>query len=166
MISVFSVLGEISTHAPLAGRDKVFGDSSGQPVEFQPTRPLRGATVSDFPTMLSTSFQPTRPLRGATNYNAALLELDKHFNPRAPCGARPPLCSHSKSNTRISTHAPLAGRDDRGRGRVKFFIIFQPTRPLRGATASALGRAIVPAFQPTRPLRGATHRAYTDRDAQ
>ena len=36
---------EISTHAPLAGRDKY--DANGRVVleKFQPTRPLRGATA-------------------------------------------------------------------------------------------------------------------------
>ena len=35
----------ISTHAPLAGRDELPYDSYSPWSEFQPTRPLRGATV-------------------------------------------------------------------------------------------------------------------------
>ena len=58
-------------------------------------------------------FQPTRPLRGATVERPD--DLERHL---------------------ISTHAPLAGRDQlyvgQGRGEEKF----QPTRPLRGATGS------------------------------
>ena len=79
-----------------------------------------------------------------------------HFNPRAPCGARPVR-----------------------RSRCVALILFQPTRPLRGATEnraapSGRGRNFNPRapcgarrgqmqmdgfltlFQPTRPLRGAT----------
>ena len=80
----------ISTHAPLAGRDKVIGEftcdriyiSTHAPLAgrdgrrvrrkhftytFQPTRPLRGATGSCASGRRATSrFQPTRPLRGAT----------------------------------------------------------------------------------------------------
>ena len=79
----------------------------------------------------------------------------------------------------ISTHAPLAGRDVAIFGNVFGMIVFQPTRPLRGATfffhlkevylristhAPLAGRDVFPfvvcamlsQFQPTRPLRGAT----------
>ena len=34
----------------------------------------------------------------------------------------------------ISTHAPLAGRDDSDLASGSIGILFQPTRPLRGAT--------------------------------
>ena len=57
---------EISTHAPLAGRDKY--DANGRVVleKFQPTRPLRGATYLWYLSRTEQEFQPTRPLRGAT----------------------------------------------------------------------------------------------------
>ena len=54
----------ISTHAPLAGRDKVFGDSSGQPVEFQPTRPLRGATNLKYCEYFDVNISTHAPLAG------------------------------------------------------------------------------------------------------
>ena len=81
---------------------------------------------------------------------------------------------------KISTHAPLAGRDWReSKLKERTNNIFQPTRPLRGATekdtrpcddmsisthAPLAGRdtdqlGVLPeveTFQPTRPLRGAT----------
>ena len=38
--------GEISTHAPLAGRDLAARHYHDIDVGFQPTRPLRGATIS------------------------------------------------------------------------------------------------------------------------
>ena len=170
----------ISTHAPLAGRDSMTRLRFSGFIIFQPTRPLRGATVTEtilfFPMV---GFQPTRPLRGAT--------------------VLVPLCSVCLF---ISTHAPLAGRDPVGvrvirppfyfnprapcgARRYRFCFcsaafLFQPTRPLRGATSlSSLllllglnisthaplagrdGRArwyTIPksVFQPTRPLRGAT----------
>ena len=82
-------LFEISTHAPLAGRD---------------SRSWSNAS-------LLAGFQPTRPLRGATVFGAVVLRMLIHFNPRAPCGARPV--------TKIN---------------VVTEITFQPTRPLRGAT--------------------------------
>ena len=57
----------ISTHAPLAGRDRKKFRAWIVFVPFQPTRPLRGATIltgTFFPPTIA--FQPTRPLRGAT----------------------------------------------------------------------------------------------------
>ena len=102
----------------------------------------------------------------------------RDFNPRAPCGARPIAdYSHQHENL-ISTHAPLAGRDARRWRRqlpslhfnprapcgarpirpdvLKKDVAFQPTRPLRGATASFYCNTNWCKFQPTRPLRGAT----------
>ena len=78
----------ISTHAPLAGRDETVMTIVSTLIEFQPTRPLRGATDANGNLTDSGKFQPTRPLRGATSSSWSIFF----------CG-------------RISTHAPLAGRD-------------------------------------------------------
>ena len=59
-------------------------------------------------------------------------------------------------NCHISTHAPLAGRDSRFSVFQTMIRVFQPTRPLRGATSDVGGVSRWPVFQPTRPLRGAT----------
>ena len=107
--------------------------------QFQPTRPLRGATRTTWQTLTFGIFQPTRPLRGATaapeqkalvlliSTHAPLAGRDRwrpdssatefHFNPRAPCGAR----------LHRAVRQPRA-------------LLFQPTRPLRGATASSAPR--------------------------
>ena len=120
---------KISTHAPLAGRDiEGFIDSDGS-VIFQPTRPLRGATIAAnmdlFRKEISTHaplagrdpyslsalsqrrlFQPTRPLRGATRNRPPLTVWRFDFNPRAPCGARQQKCTnhyaHFCDNRQIS----------------------------------------------------------------
>ena len=73
---------------------------------FQPTRPLRGATKQSRNASLRIEFQPTRPLRGATNRLAYILFVSRHFNPRAPCGARQQKCTnhyaHFCDNRQIS----------------------------------------------------------------
>ena len=112
------------------------GYGNENPGAFQPTRPLRGATSFIVTTPQTTEFQPTRPLRGATHPHSARSHLHRHFNPRAPCGAR-----------------PEAQHD----GRVG--MAFQPTRPLRGATITLPQAPSRMTFQPTRPLRGATCRS-------
>ena len=124
----------ISTHAPLAGRDIVWYRSNTKQEEFQPTRPLRGATLRNTPVVIEFKFQPTRPLRGATL--AAFQARRRHS---------------------ISTHAPLAGRDVPPSVTSIGIPIFQPTRPLRGATSPA-GRRLCPwrYFNPRAPC-GARH---------
>ena len=86
-------------------------------------------------------FQSTRPLRGAT--------------PRAGKGVRA---------ISISIHAPLAGRDERGRSCNTPTKLFQSTRPLRGATEYRWNHCHARMeFQSTRPLRGATPRMLRQR---
>ena len=81
----------ISTHAPLAGRDRHKDGRCGV-VPISTHAPLAG--------------------RDARRWRRQLPSL--HFNPRAPCGARPSPCSRSGDITeKISTHAPLAGRDSK-----------------------------------------------------
>ena len=248
-LPVRTVIDLISTHAPLAGRDTGVSCCRFRRHGFQPTRPLRGATISvdiagfvsiNFnprapcgarpfcaprllrfssyfnprapcgarlgttgnPAAEDTEFQPTRPLRGATwitpissirmristhaplagrdhehpqipgqrgiSTHAPLAGRDdfavshalppKNFNPRAPCGARLAGVRVTSSGGQISTHAPLAGRDLLVLAPGIVILAFQPTRPLRGATGSLSISSPLPIFQPTRPLRGATPR--------
>ena len=130
-------VGGISTHAPLAGRDcrsstpltscchfnprapcgarPASRPFCGREWPFQPTRPLRGATIRSSTLTAQKKFQPTRPLRGATGCaGSSGCSVQRNFNPRAPCGARRAVWG--------------------GDRRVKEF---QPTRPLRGATPFA-----------------------------
>ena len=58
----------------------------------------------------------------------------------------------------VSTHAPRAGRDEMDAIVVVQQRLFQPTRPVRGATFRAMpGLKDLDKFQPTRPVRGATY---------
>ena len=131
---------QISIHAPLAGRDcgpgwcrrdcgnfnprapcgarqtDIFGET--YTTIFQSTRPLRGATGAVLEALQKIRFQSTRPLRGATSQQKLSGTCSRHFNPRAPCGARP-------------------GIDNRESNIAKF----QSTRPLRGATTCAVAEA-------------------------
>ena len=106
------------------------------PGAFQPTRPLRGATLKAFGTASSLLlFQPTRPLRGATcghRISAGACRISTH----APLAGRDYSVNLIDRFPVISTHAPLAGRDGLGQTAFAPCRIFQPTRPLRGATAS------------------------------
>ena len=79
------------------------------------------------------AFQPTRPLRGATGGtpSAVIVSISTH----APLAGRDEAnATYREANFGISTHAPLAGRDALVNDIAPFDKIFQPTRPLRGAT--------------------------------
>ena len=126
---------QISIHAPRAGRDAHTYALKYYLFEFQSTRPVRGATVAD--TIINDAavqFQSTRPVRGATRVprrpprhqgisihapragrdhrppRAEVCE-QRHFNPRAPCGARRVTHGFILWIFSISIHAPRAGRD-------------------------------------------------------
>ena len=86
----------ISTHAPLAGRDLRRQQCGTERKYFNPRAPC-GA-------------------RPAACRRTESREL--HFNPRAPCGARHHRPQRAQADHRISTHAPLAGRD-RSPGRTR-----------------------------------------------
>ena len=80
-------------------------------IKFQPTHPLRGATRLATAGAAPAAFQPTHPLRGATPTPGPECSSGAYFNPRTPCGVRPP------DKVRMLRAAK-----------------FQPTHPLRGAT--------------------------------
>ena len=56
------------------------------------------------------------------------------FNPRAPRGARHRLGAIRDRPRAVSIHAPRAGRDDRTTFLPQSMLLFQSTRPARGAT--------------------------------
>ena len=132
--------GGISIHAPHAGRDCGIGSGgcpdpyfnprapcgarldpsqrSAAKVEFQSTRPMRGATqLAPFHGAVGVPFQSTRPMRGATD---------------------PAVCPRWAAY--ISIHAPHAGRDSFFRNLLSFNLRFQSTRPMRGATYTIGGQ--------------------------
>ena len=83
-------------------------------------------------------------MRGATRKIADFVAITIYFNPRAPCGARP-----------------------RGAVWMAALLLFQSTRPMRGATDEFPGTYSACEFQSTRPMRGATphHRGQRPREA-
>ena len=101
---------DISTHAPLAGRDCFIACKSSASAYFNPRAPCGARPLRKISIIRYLRFQPTRPLRGATRITSRST-LSRYFNPRAPCGARQQNAKAMAFNQNISTHAPLAGRD-------------------------------------------------------
>ena len=149
------------------------------PGAFQPTRPLRGATLGRFAVPRSTLFPYTTLFRSGRDYFVVrcqhFLKISTHaplagrdyggavgrrhkgdFNPRAPCGARPQGLHSKTKKEEFQPTRPLRGATGQ-RGERETFIIISTHAPLAGRDAPAadpLGD--LQKFQPTRPLRGAT----------
>ena len=102
---------------------------------FQSTRPARGATItSDRGREEQLHFNPRAP-RGARLSSYSLPLLYRYdFNPRAPRGARQQNAKAMMFNQNISIHAPREGRDWETCAYTARYVIFQSTRPARGAT--------------------------------
>ena len=149
------MLGKKPTYT---GRDQTPHMDGKPSVVFQSTRPIRGATLwwvrGDGYTR---EFQSTRPVRGATCQSSPGRRCRGHFNPRAPYGARQKntplrltilISIHAPHTGRdvlqsgltcctcsISIHAPHTGRDAAIPCTPPPGVLFQSTRPIRGATA-------------------------------
>ena len=95
----------ISTHAPLAGRDRLFRQPPAAH-RISTHAPLAGRDVLHHLCHLVFDISTHAPLAGRdiTNLCRTLLRMD--FNPRAPCGARQQKCTnhyaHFCDNRQIS----------------------------------------------------------------
>ncbi len=152
MAEVFGV----SIHAPRAGRDNPnillacdcicfnprapcgarLGDNLKRcrQSEFQSTRPVRGATVTPGESLAELIVSIHAPRAGRDRADGDGTHGIGRFNPRAPCGARPPLLRLVLIPSLVSIHAPRAGRDQALKHWLYQKSLFQSTRPVRGAT--------------------------------
>ena len=129
---MLSKKGEFQPTRPLRGATWRGMTRSARGIGFQPTRPLRGATTSSKKSVERLIFQPTRPLRGATAGAGPRTRARPYFNPRAPCGARRRCVFWRAAGMRA----------------------FQPTRPLRGATCGRREKRPVHGISTHAPLAG------------
>ena len=173
----------VSTHAPLAGSDGHLVVDRHSVALFQPTLPLRGATVVLGLDSRGLWFQPTLPLRGATRPLGFFARLPR-FNPRSPCGERQAARSSSRpSSCRFNPRSPCGERPFAAllwRVTPRFnprspcgerppglrlggrFRLFQPTLPLRGATLVPVGLRDLLPVSTHAPLAGSdTGRRFT-----
>ena len=195
----------VSIHAPHAGRDRTKALGNDFEEAFQSTRPMRGATCSSVSrSFFGTGFNPRAPC-GARRELLQRRGSADCFNPRAPCGARPfasmmmplrrmfqstrpmrgatPVLTASLLTTKVSIHAPHAGRDTGLADKVRFNKVsihaphagrdleqlltftqaksFNPRAPCGARLRTAFCPASSSSFQSTRPMRGATAKEVT-----
>ena len=101
--------------------------------KFQSTRPVRGATPYYIRKDTDPKVSIHAPRAGRDYARQSRTPSFRRFNPRAPCGAR------------LSAALML-----------DFILVFQSTRPVRGATFPLHSLRTRFQFQSTRPVRGAT----------
>ena len=128
-------LSLVSIHAPRTGRDVGLTEQREERRSFNPRAPYGARRCAARPCIVKIQFQSTRPVRGATSREVAGLgdrvvsihaprtgrdkvvdsraNVKKSFNPRAPYGARLPT-----AQSVVPQH------------------MFQSTRPVRGATST------------------------------
>ena len=130
--------GQISIHAPRAGRDLRCHRQGGRPFHFNPRAPCGARPPPEQSQPLAETFQSTRPVRGATPSGDQPGNNHHDFNQRAPCGARQTFLFD-----KFATY------------------LFQSTRPVRGATKWWAIVCTAAIFQSMRPVRGATSNVQT-----
>ena len=137
-LQIYQSWGRFQPTRPLRGATEHRVDHLVRQLDFNPRAPCGARLLSRVQFLFPKSFQPTRPLRGATG--------DK----TSQCGYRG-----------ISTHAPLAGRDPFNLTQRGVRHYFNPRAPCGARLLLLLSNPhrILP-FQPTRPLRGATAKVY------
>ena len=173
----------ISIHAPRAGRDPSPPPRWRICWHFNPRAPCGARLAMICSLDISREFQSTRPVRGATNETHCWHFDHAHFNPRAPCGARPVTTAtlayllafqstrpvrgatvwHSSTGrmSRISIHAPRAGRDESLRPMWTWVTDFNPRAPCGARRFTKNSNFGGQPFQSTRPVRGATTQGVT-----
>ena len=147
---------------------------------FQPTRPLRGATISSRPILATGKISTHAPLAGRDISSARCqTSFTTNFNPRAPCGARRVLVSLVPITSNFNPRAPCGARP-RPQHLARESLRFQPTRPLRGATIRRWATQTPNVISTRAPLAGrdvgvvgvhrsvgiSTHAPLAGRDAQ
>ena len=127
---------------------------------FQPTLPLRGATGRKIANVRHRWVSTHAPLAGSDTWGASPTASRSSFNPRSPCGERRYLMPPEVGGI-VSTHAPLAGSDLCKKVTRRIINGFNPRSPCgeRHLAADVLAPAV--GFQPTLPLRGATASAWS-----
>ena len=152
------VVDVISIHAPLAGCDALLRPPGNRRAKrrFQSTHPLRGATYRRAYGGWRCGISIHAPLAGCDRRFCILVVSVGYFNPRTPCGVRPPRPRAIQRPWAFQSTHPLRGATGVQVNTQTVEPKFQSTHPLRGATRGERPLLWIEKFQSTHPLRGAT----------
>ena len=126
---------DVSIHAPHAGRDEKDGSPATYRRGFNPRAPC-GARQGSHKMVAVLQVSIHAPHAGRDVNLAYVIAHVHSFNPRAPCGARPPPARLRPPCPGFNPRAPCGAR--RYRPNIdESMLVFQSTRPMRGATRSS-----------------------------
>ncbi len=147
--------GDISIHAPHAGRDRSGRWPRRCRKNFNPRAPCGARLGRAQPGDVAIHISIHAPHAGR-DFLKSGGKTRKNISIHAPHAGRDGAGCAERRMRRISIHAPHAGRDTGDKLNVLVVDTFQSTRPMRGATK--MRACIIPStvFQSTRPMRGAT----------
>ena len=119
----------ISIHAPRAGSDlALVVDELDLAISIH--APRAGSDVAgNMIRRPSSSFQSTLPVRGATPVQRGVQRGRIYFNPRSPCGERPPKGSSRPIYKRFQSTLPVRGATARTRSVCSVWYYFNPRSP-------------------------------------
>ena len=123
---------------------------------FNPRAPCGARRDRPFVESADMEFQSTRPMRGATSCAADLVSEQSRVSIHAPHAGRDgrnPLHDLARP---VSIHAPHAGRDLRSDVRCHGMYRFNPRAPCGARPLDSRVYNLACMFQSTRPMRGAT----------
>ena len=124
---------DVSIHAPRAGRDLRRRHCKILCSRFNPRAPC-GARLSNGDLILFGLCVSIHAPRAGRDISYVISRPSENgFNPRAPCGARPAIASLSFLVLGFNPRAPCGARQD-PRLCICDNLLFQSTRPVRGAT--------------------------------
>ena len=127
---------QISIHAPRVGRDYGQAYLTRYAAIFQSTRPVWGATPKPADAVFCPVISIHAPRVGRDYTGADGRSRACHFNPRAPCGARPKYVKTTTWLKRFQSTRPVWGATMVLPFVSRVFPLFQSTRPVWGATAN------------------------------
>ena len=130
--ATLDTVGVISIHAPHAGSDpKTLGKMVDRQISIH--APHAGSDYNHFPYAQPIIFQSTLPMRGATGSPHGFRRYSPDFNPRSPCGERLMHHSIALNALNFNPRSPCGERHYK-EGQYAGHNIFQSTLPMRGAT--------------------------------
>ena len=123
--------------------------------KFQSTRPVWGATSPLLSNDKASAISIHAPRVGRDTSLPCRRMSRRHFNPRAPCGARRRQKRPASMHEAFQSTRPVWGATNGG-GHAPKTTEFQSTRPVWGATQTRQRPRLQALFQSTRPVWGAT----------
>ena len=148
----------ISIHAPRAGRDEDLKKVYHELFDISIHAPRAGRDWWDCPPPAVRFISIHAPRAGRDRCLCTRTTRNAYFNPRAPCGARRESCAYTARYVIFQSTRPVRGATHNIQPEFTLMSHFNPRAPCGARLNSYELRDVEEEFQSTRPVRGATYR--------